>query len=185
MDQAQELYQASLGRARLIRAVSLMLFLFSLFFLGAGLNLAKEGLDSWRRGNGDLHIYQHPDLVAAGHREHAYLALGFALPCLLLFIVNSAVTVGLWRFQAWPRRIMGVQGYLYLVLGSLFAGYYFFRYAGDTGAVPAIFPGLILALLSVFIRTRRSVAVCSQAFRDARAASRGTSNRSAIEHPGS
>ena len=95
----QDLYQAYRGRARTIRVVSVLLLLFSLFSLAAGLRLVNEGLDSWRESNGDLRVYQHPDLVAAGHREHALLALGFALPCLLLFIINSASTVGLWRFQ--------------------------------------------------------------------------------------
>jgi hypothetical protein len=183
--QGQALYQAYRGRARTIRLVSVLLLLFSLFFLGAGLNLLMEGLRSWSQANSDLRIYQYPERVAAGYREHAFLGLGFALPCLLLSIINSAITVGLWRFQGWPRRVTGVQGYIVLVLGSLFACYYMYLYRGDTGAVPAIFPGLILVLLSAFIRSRRSVVVCSQAFRDARAEMRGTRQRSPLEHPGS
>ncbi len=169
----------------MIRVLAALLIVFSLYFLAAGLIVVNQGLQYWRESVSDLRIYQNPELRAASCREHAFESFAIGFVIFLVFIADFAIGVGLWRFRGWPRRATAVLGSILLVAGLVFACWFAYRYQGDTGAFPCTIPGLLLIFLFGFIRSGRSVVVCSQAFRDARAEVRGKRDRSALEQTGS
>jgi hypothetical protein len=157
------------GRARAIRSIALLHVVFASFLIPAAINATAEGFDRWNKSIRALKgPYTYPELVSAGHRNHALLAFGIGIVVLIVGGLSIGVAVGLWRFRRWAGRLATGQGFFVVAVGIAVAMYQLINW-GDPSGGGWMLPGLVLVVLAGFVRSRRSVVVCSDTYRNARA----------------
>ena len=96
----------------------------------------------------------------------ALVAFGVGIVALIFGGLSLGAGVGLWRLRPLAGRLATWQGFFLLAVGFSVAMYAMVSW-GDASGVVAMVPGLVLLLLAGFIRSRRSLVVCSDAYRDA------------------
>ncbi len=80
---------------------------------------------------------------------------------------SVAIAVGLWRLRHWAGRLARLQGFFLLALGLATAAHQLFSLGEPSGLVWML-PGVVLLFLAGFVRSPRSLVVCSDAYRNAR-----------------
>jgi hypothetical protein len=147
------------GRARAIRAVATLHFFFALCLMPAVFGPIIGGIDTWSRPERAL----NPKMG----RFEALVAFAMGIVSLIVDGFSIGVAVGLWRFRRWAGRLAMLQAFLLLALGSSMATYQLYS-SGEPSSGLWLLPGVVLLLLAGFIRSRRSLVVCSYAYRKAR-----------------
>jgi hypothetical protein len=171
--EAEAMYRAHRSRARALRVIAVLHLLFSLYLITIGIVGLVGGIQAWRSSMGDLREYAHPDLVAADYRRDAFVAFAASVGGFSFGALNLVIGIGLWRFRPWTARLTTTHAYLLLALALLFGActiYWWGEYSYGAGSLLFVLP---IVLLSIFVRSRKSSMVCSQAYRDALAEVRG------------
>jgi hypothetical protein len=164
MSKGAALVRAYRWRARAIRGVATVHLALGLWFLVLGLFIMAYNAEAIPALIRD---WVGPE--GASRYPHNKSPEDFGVGLLFLLLVgapNSALGVGLWRLRRWPGRLAAAQAWLFLATGISVAIYDVIRY-NDFGGVRAVFPGLVLVMLAGFVRSPRSLVVCSQAYRQA------------------
>jgi hypothetical protein len=148
------------GRARAIAAVAMLHLIFALCLMLIAIGPIVGGIDIWSRPERAL----NPKMG----RFEAVVALVVGIFSLILGGLSAGVAVALWRLRGWAGRLATLQAFLLLAFGLSIAIYQVIS-AGEPSGGWWVLPGVLLFLLAKFIRSPRSLFVCSEVYRSAHA----------------
>jgi hypothetical protein len=148
------------GRARAIATVAMLHLIFALCLMLVAIGPIVGGIDIWSRPERAL----NPKMG----RFEAVIALAMGVFSLILGGLSAGVAVALWRLRGSAGRLATLQAVLLLAFGLSIAMDQLIS-AGEPSGGWWVLPGVLLFLLARFIRSRRSLLICSEAYRSARA----------------